>query len=134
MSKIQTIRNNINNYYKQQETERNKEKDNRRNSKWNKYYSNKYWHALREQYYSEHPICQCCEAKGLVVPTEDIHHIKKFSSGITDTAKWNLLLNYYNLLAVCKYHHKLAHIYMERNNTDKAGINEILSIDTDSIN
>ena len=131
MSKIQTIRNNIDNYYKQQEIERNNEKSKRRNSKWNKYYSNKYWHELRNNYYMLHPCCECCERQGIVTPAEAVHHIHKFSAGLTEQAKWNLLLNENNLISLCKYHHNLAHVYMERYNTDTAGIEEILSIDTD---
>ena len=134
MSKIQTIRNNIDNYYKKQEIERNKEKSLRRNSKWNKYYSNKYWHELRNNYYMKHPCCECCERQGIVTPAEEVHHIHKFSAGLTEQAKWNLLLNEHNLISVCKYHHNLAHVYMERYHTDTAGIDEILSIDTDRNN
>ena len=134
MSKIQTIRNNIDNYYKQQDIERNKEKSSRRNSKWNKYYSNKYWHELRNKYYMQHPCCECCERQGIVTPAEEVHHKKRFSAGLTEQAKWNLLLNEHNLISVCKYHHNLAHVYMERYNTDTAGIDEILSIDTDRNN
>ena len=130
MSKIQTIRNNIDNYYKQQEIERNKDKSKRRNSCWNKYYSNKYWHELRNNYYMQHPCCECCERQGLVTPTEEVHHKKRFSAGLTEQAKWNLLLSEHNLISVCKYHHDLAHVYMERYNTDTAGVDEILSIDT----
>ena len=129
MIDIQRIRNNIDNFYKNKQQEHNKERDNKRNSKWNKYYDNKYWKQLRNTYYTEHPLCECCLNKDIITPAEDIHHIKKFSSGITDTAKWNLLLNYNNLIALCKYHHKLAHNYMERNNTDKAGIDEILQME-----
>ena len=129
MSKIQTIRNNIDNYYKQKEIERNKEKASHRNSKWNKYYSNKYWHELRNNYYMQHPCCECCERQGIVTPTEEVHHRKKFAAGLTEQAKWNLLLNENNLISLCKYHHNLAHVYMERYNTDTAGIDEILSID-----
>ena len=132
MSKIQTIRNNIDKYYKQQEIERNREKASRRNSHWNKYYSNKYWHELRNHYYMLHPCCECCDRQGIVTPTEEVHHIHKFSAGLTEKAKWNLLLNENNLLACCKRHHDLAHIYMERYNTDTAGIDEILSIDTEN--
>ena len=132
MSKIQTIRNNIDNYYKQKEIERNKEKSSRRNSKWNKYYSNKYWHELRNNYYMQHPCCECCERQGIVTPTEEVHHKKRFSAGLTEQAKWNLLLSEHNLISVCKYHHNLAHVYMERYNTDTAGIDEILSIDNEN--
>lgn len=131
MSKIQTIRNNIDNYYKQQEIERNKEKAKRRNSHWNKYYSNKYWHELRNKYYMQHPCCECCERQGIVTPAEAVHHRKKFAAGLTEQAKWNLLLSENNLLACCRRHHDLAHVYMERYHTDTAGIDEILSIDTD---
>ena len=134
MSKIQTIRNNIDNYYKQQEIERNKEKSSRRNSYWNTYYNNKYWKELRNKYYMQHTCCECCERQGIVTPTESVHHIHKFSAGLTEQAKWNLLLSEHNLLACCRRHHDLAHVYMERYHTDTAGIDEILSIDKDRNN
>lgn len=127
MSKIQTIRNNIDNYYKQQEIERNKEKANRRNSRWNKYYSNKYWHELRKWKITKDPLCEMHLKYGYNVPATSIHHLKPFSTGITEEAKFNLLLNPNNLCSCCESCHDEFHRQLTLQNKDY--IKEIIPVD-----
>ena len=126
---INRIRNQIETHYKQKKEEYIQRRNKRRNDKWEKYYSSNQWKTLRNIYYSNHPICEVCEKEGIITPAEHVHHYKKFSSGLNEEARWNLLLNYNNLISLCKTHHEIAHKYMNENNTDKAGIEEILKYD-----
>ena len=126
MTDIVNIRNNINNYYKNKKEEYLKHKQKTKRDRYSKYYGSKQWHDLRNRYYSIHPICEVCERQGLIRPADHIHHKKRFLSGINETAKWRLLLNPTNLLAVCERHHKYAHEYMNKYNTDTADIEEII--------
>ena len=72
-----------------------------------KAYQNKEWRKLREVYIHEHPICQDCLAKGKVTPAQDIHHIKSpFQNG---EINYGLLLDYDNLVALCKDCHGNRH-------------------------
>ena len=127
MSKIQTIRNNIDKYYKQQEIERNREKASRRNSKWNKYYSNKYWHELRKWKITKDPLCEMHLKYNMIVPATSIHHLRPFSTGITEEAKWNLLLNPNNLCSCCESCHDEFHRQLKIQNKDY--IKEITPVD-----
>ena len=55
----------------------------------------------------EHPICEKCLEKGKITPAVDIHHKKSpFRNG---EVNWNLLLDYDNLMAVCKDCHGEIH-------------------------
>lgn len=126
---IVKIRNQINNHYKQKKEEHYKEYTKKKNEKWNKYYSSSEWHLLRTAYYTAHPLCECCLKEGIVVPCEEVHHKTRWDSGITEEAKWKLLLNPYNLASLCKHHHLLAHKYMREKQTDKADIDDIIAFE-----
>lgn len=116
MSDIVKIRNQIKNYYKEKKEAYLKEKDNRRNNKWNKYYQSTKWKDLRDYYYKLHPVCENCSHYGRVVPAEEIHHRQPFSTGKTETDRWNLLLNPYNLIALCKDCHLEYHKELSKGN------------------
>ena len=49
MSRIQTIRSNIEAHMQQERDEYYKERNNKRNAKWNKYYTSKYWKDLMNE-------------------------------------------------------------------------------------
>lgn len=126
MSNINTIRSNINNYYNKKKEEYTQYRIHKHNDYWNKYYQNKNWYTLRNNYYNLHPVCECHEKLGIIVPTEEIHHLKKFSSGTTEEAKYNLLLNPNNLCALCKFCHKIAHNIMKQQNKDYISLDELV--------
>lgn len=72
-----------------------------------KSYNNTEWRKLRDTYIKEHPLCEDCLDKGKVVPAEDVHHIRSpFQNGECNKA---LLLDYNNLMALCKQCHNKRH-------------------------
>lgn len=126
MSNINTIRSNINNYYKKKKEEYYKEYSKKKNDKWNKYYGSKQWHELRNSYYQSHPCCECHEKLGIVVPTEEIHHLKIWSKALSEEGRWNLLLNPSNIVGLCKKCHKMAHNIMRQQNKDYISLDELV--------
>lgn len=70
-------------------------------------YNNSTWRKLRDTYMHQHPLCQDCLGKGKVTPAEDIHHDKSpFKNG---EINYSLLLDYDNLVALCKDCHGTRH-------------------------
>ena len=127
MSNIVKIRNSINNYFESQREEHEKVKADNNRRRWGKYYGTKQWKALRQQYYLDHPICEMHEKYGIIVPTTCIHHLRPYSTGITEEAKWRLLLNYNNLCACCDSCHAEFHRQLKLQNTDY--LEEIVPVD-----
>lgn len=72
-----------------------------------KAYNNTKWRKLRETFIREHAICEDCLSKGKITPSQDVHHIKTpFQNG---NINYNLLLDYTNLVALCKDCHGARH-------------------------
>ena len=79
------------------------------NSKYEKYGRDKEtrkrygraWKRIRDQYAKEHPFCELCFARGIIVETEEIHHKKHLSEGGTHDRE--------NLIALCKSCHSTIH-------------------------
>lgn len=70
-------------------------------------YQSTQWRKLRNIFMKEHPICADCLSKGKITPAVDIHHDKSpFKNG---EINWNLLLDYDNLVPLCKECHALRH-------------------------
>lgn len=92
------------------------ERSKRHNEKWNKYYGNPLWKKLRHWYMSLSPLCVDCAIEGRSVPAEELHHKIPFSTGETEEEKMRLLLDPDNLCPLCKKHHKLRHIELNRQN------------------
>lgn len=127
MSDINRIRSNINNYYNKKKEEYTQYRIQKHNDYWNKYYGSKQWHELRNSYYQLHPCCECHEQLGIVVPTEEIHHLKVWSKALSEEGKWNLLLSPSNLVGLCKKCHKLAHDIIRQQNKDYISLNELVN-------
>ena len=123
---INRIRSNITNYYKKKKEEQNKSRSKKHNDYWNKYYGSKQWHELRNNYYQLHPCCECHEQLGIVVPAEEVHHLRVWSKALTEEGKWNLLLNSNNIISLCKDCHRLIHKLIEQKNTDYISLNELV--------
>ena len=123
---IQHIRNNIREHYKKKEEDHYKEYTKKKNNRWSKYYQSSEWHLLRNAYYVAHPLCECCLKEGLVVPCDEVHHLHKFDAGITEEAKWRLLLNPNNLCSLCTSCHKTFHKLMREKNVDSVTIDEVI--------
>lgn len=58
------------------------------------------WPKLSRLYRVHNPLCQVCEAEGRTTPAVDVHHIQKVSD------RPDLLLDWDNLLSVCRKCHK----------------------------
>ena len=56
---------------------------------------------IRDKYAAEHPFCELCFERGIIVPTEEIHHKKPLSEGGTHDRS--------NLIALCKSCHSTIH-------------------------
>lgn len=56
------------------------------------------WVKLRAEFMREHPLCELCEKKGLIVLAEEVHHIKPIADG-------GARLDKRNLQALCKACH-----------------------------
>ena len=59
------------------------------------------WKRIRDKYAAEHPFCELCFERGVIVPTEEIHHKKPLSEGGTHDRS--------NLIALCKSCHSRIH-------------------------
>ena len=57
--------------------------------------------ALLYKYAAEHPFCELCFERGIIVPTEEIHHKLPLSEGGTHDRS--------NLIALCKSCHSTIH-------------------------
>ena len=93
-----------------------KEKDDRRNKKWNTFYQDHRWKRLREWYMATHPLCEECLFEGRSVPAEHCHHKIPFSTGDSTEDKFRLLLDPDNLQALCVRHHQEKHIILNQSN------------------
>lgn len=60
------------------------------------------WARVRAQYARTHPLCEMCQARGIVQPVEIVHHIKPIADG-GDKFK------YANLQSLCRVCHGKAH-------------------------
>lgn len=63
------------------------------------------WKRIRDSYVKEHPYCEECFKKGIMVPVEEVHHIKSLSEGGNH--------NKDNLISLCKSCH--GKIYWQAN-------------------
>ena len=61
------------------------------------------WKRIRDKYAAEHPFCELCFERGIIVETQEIHHKKPLSEG--GTHDWS------NLIALCKSCHSSIHAH-----------------------
>ena len=59
------------------------------------------WKRIRDKFVSEHPFCEVCYGKGIIVETEEVHHKIPLSKGGTHERS--------NLIALCKSCHARIH-------------------------
>ena len=59
------------------------------------------WKRIRDKYVQQHPFCELCYKKGLLVETEQVHHIKPLSEGGDHSRE--------NLIALCRSCHAIIH-------------------------
>lgn len=59
------------------------------------------WKRIHDKYAMEHPFCELCYERGIIVPTEEIHHRKPLSEDGTHDRS--------NMIALCKSCHSQIH-------------------------
>lgn len=69
-------------------------------------YQDPRWKRLRASKIQDNPLCECCEAKGIVTQTQEVHHKKPWETGATPEEQEELAFDYNNLLSVCTPCHK----------------------------
>ena len=80
------------------------------------YYNSNAWYSLRNEYYAKHPLCECCLSHDRVTAAAHVHHRIPFLTGMTDTERWQLLLDEGNLMSVCTACHTALHTKAKRYN------------------
>lgn len=59
------------------------------------------WKRIRDRYAAEHPFCELCYEKGILVPVEEVHHKLPLAEGGTHDRG--------NLISLCKSCHSRIH-------------------------
>lgn len=59
------------------------------------------WKRIRDKYASQHPFCESCFEKGVLVSVEEVHHKRPLSAGGTHDKS--------NLISLCKPCHSRIH-------------------------
>lgn len=72
------------------------------------------WLRLRRAVLTQHPICQHCEAEGLVTPSSEVHHRVPVETALTPMEKERLMFDPLNLVALCHACHVRAHVELGR--------------------
>ena len=96
-----------------------KPKPSQRRKERQKLYQMKQWRELSKWYIMHHPLCQRCEEKGIVTPSEHCHHIlSPFDYGLSHTEQITRLLDENNLMALCADCHAAEHAKKNIQNID----------------
>ncbi len=74
-----------------------------------KIYNSQRWRDLRAWKMTNDPLCEECDKKGRVTPTEDVHHEVSFMSTDDPVERNRLAYDYENLMSVCKECHAEKH-------------------------
>ena len=64
---------------------------------------------MRDGYIIDHPLCEDCLERGMVVAVEEVHHIIPFMSGVDDAEKMALAVDPKNLVSLCHDCHLKRH-------------------------
>ena len=85
----------------------------------NEIYQSREWRELRVAKYRANPLCEMCEAEGIVHATEAIHHKHPIEDSSTkeEMRKWAFMWS--NLQSLCRYHHAKVHREMGSNTKAK---------------
>lgn len=70
-----------------------------------KIYNTSTWQKLRQNYLSQHPLCEECLKKGIIRSAKDIHHIISFMSTDDMCEREILAFDSSNLQALCRTCH-----------------------------
>ncbi len=73
-----------------------------------KIYASKEWRSLRLAYLYHHPLCELCEARGIVTLAQHVHHADSFTNYDSLMAKFRAY-DYTNLVSLCEECHGWLH-------------------------
>lgn len=71
--------------------------------------NSKQWRTLRNDWITDHPICEMCKSKGFIRAARCVHHITPVESGRTEAAQRLLAFSPSNLQALCYECHSEVH-------------------------
>jgi 5-methylcytosine-specific restriction protein A len=90
------------------------------------YYQDRRWKKLRLYKFSQNPICELCEEKGLTRQTEEVHHIVPIDLSNPDPI---LIYDYDNLMSLCnECHSRLHQLLRSRMNPIEAQIESVREV------
>lgn len=72
------------------------------------------WLRLRRDVLTRHPVCQRCEAEGIMTPATEVHHIRPVEEAVTQADKMQRMYDPHNLQALCHDCHVRTHTEMGR--------------------
>lgn len=81
-----------------------------KNNEYSKIYNDRRWKTLRARTFAEFPLCVLCLEEGKTTPTQEIHHIVKFSDVIDEISRKKLAFSPLNVIALCIECHKKVHM------------------------
>ena len=94
-----------------------------------KLYSRMSYRNLRAAYFMQHPLCELCLSQGITKPAQELHHIRRLSSGITDEEQLSLLADPDNVIALCtECHHQIHGLYNIGDYKEQETINKLINI------
>lgn len=79
----------------------------------------KAWHKLRLAYLQEHCFCENCLRYGKYTFSEEVHHRYFLNNGKTVADRLAILLDWNNLIALCKDCHHRFHAYSKAHNLNR---------------
>ena len=92
--------------------------DNNKNER-KKFYNSSKWIHLRDAKLHADPLCEIClndEYNQHITPATQVHHQRSFMDGKNDVEKWQIFLDYKNLLSICDVCHGKIHSRQQHNN------------------
>ena len=90
----------------------------RRDQEYTRLMNSREWRALRQQKLEANPLCELCEAEGLVRSAQCIHHIVPIESGRTEAECRELAFRWTNLQSLCREHHNEVHRQMGKDTAE----------------
>lgn len=76
------------------------------------------WQKLRKRKITNCPVCECCKAKGLLVPAVEVHHRIPVESAVSVSEMHRLMYDYNNLEALCHECHVKRHKDLKSHSRD----------------
>lgn len=102
-------------------------------SDYRQWITSRRWVRLRHEVLSAHPLCQRCEAEGIVTAAAEVHHVRPVESGVSAGERERLMFSAGNLRALCHACHVRTHTEMGRSGKaltrqrTRAQVNEVIS-------